>query len=31
MDESMGPITIDPYWFSKGKLPRGLSYPLERF
>jgi len=30
MKESTKPIVLEPYWFSKGKLPRGLSYPLKR-
>ena len=30
MNESTEPMTLDPYWFSKGKLQRGLSYPLRR-
>jgi hypothetical protein len=30
MVKSLDSPAVGPYWFSKGKLPRGLSYPLKR-
>jgi len=30
MNVSTEPMTLEPYGFSKGKLRRGLSYPLKR-
>jgi hypothetical protein len=30
MDESKDSAAVESYWFSKEKLPRGVSYPLKR-